>query len=230
MRGSKPPSAWSATGRHNDKHASPSVASMVAFRPEVIRGFGPRSSPRQFQNIIGWWLPATLAASWLTQICAWSRATQRPQSAWHWETCGARAATPWPSGPHWVGAAAVGVTCATGRGLERCATPTGASLWANGIDSLMIEPLENFETWLLIWTAANLGSFREGDDLSVWVRLRADELTQDATHAGFYGELVEAAKPYGGVEGYIQNKLEEVRRWLSDPSARALIFDDWLPV
>jgi len=76
----------------------------------------------------------------------------------------------------------------------------------------MIEPLENFETWLLIWTAANLGSFREGDDLSVWVRLRADELTQDATHAGFNGELVEAAKPYGGVEGYIQNKLEEVRR------------------
>ena len=59
----------------------------------------------------------------------------------------------------------------------------------------MIEPLENFETWLTIWTAANLGSFREGDDLSVWVRLRVDELTQDATHAGFYGELVEAAKP-----------------------------------
>jgi hypothetical protein len=49
----------------------------------------------------------------------------------------------------------------------------------------MIEPLENFGTWLLIWTAANLGSFREGDDLSVWVRLRADELTEDATTAGF---------------------------------------------
>ena len=44
-----------------------------------------------------------------------------------------------------------------------------------------MEPLENFETWLLIWTAANLGSFREGDDLRTWVRLRGDELTEDAT-------------------------------------------------
>jgi hypothetical protein len=76
----------------------------------------------------------------------------------------------------------------------------------------MIEPLENFETWLLIWTAANLGSFREGDDLSTWVRLRADELTEDATMAGFYGELVESAKPYGGVEGYVRSKLTELPR------------------
>ena len=75
-----------------------------------------------------------------------------------------------------------------------------------------MEPLENFETWLLIWTAANLGSFREGDDLSVWVRLRADELTEDATTAGFYGELVEAAKPYRGVEGYVRSKLKDVPR------------------
>ena len=76
----------------------------------------------------------------------------------------------------------------------------------------MIEPLENFETWLLIWTAANLGSFRQGDDLSTWVRLRADELTEDATMAGFYGELVEFAKPYGGVEGYVRSKLKELPR------------------
>jgi hypothetical protein len=26
----------------------------------------------------------------------------------------------------------------------------------------MIEPLENFETWLMIWTAANVVSLREG--------------------------------------------------------------------
>ena len=76
----------------------------------------------------------------------------------------------------------------------------------------MEQQLENFETWLLIWTAANLGSFREGDDLSVWVRLRADELTQDATHAGFYGELVEAAKPYGGAEGYVRSKFKDLLR------------------
>jgi hypothetical protein len=80
------------------------------------------------------------------------------------------------------------------------------------IDSLMIEPLENFKTWLMIWTSAYLVSFREGDDLSTWVRLRADELVEDATTAGFYGELVEAAKPYGGVEGYVRSKLKDVRR------------------
>jgi hypothetical protein len=72
----------------------------------------------------------------------------------------------------------------------------------------MMEPLETFETWLLTWTAANLGSLSEDDDLSTWVRLRSDELTEDATTAGFYGELVEAAKPYGGVEGYIRTKLK----------------------
>jgi hypothetical protein len=80
------------------------------------------------------------------------------------------------------------------------------------IDSLMMEPLENFETWLMIWTAANLVSFREGDDLSTWVRLRADELVEDATTAGFYGELVEAAKPFGGVDGYVRSKLQDVPR------------------
>ena len=49
---------------------------------------------------------------------------------------------------------------------------------------MMEQQLENFETWLMIWTAANLASFREGDDLSTWVRLRADELVKDATMAG----------------------------------------------
>jgi hypothetical protein len=28
--------------------------------------------------------------------------------------------------------------------------------------------------------------------------------------AGFYGELVEAAKPYGGVDGYVRSKLKDV--------------------
>ena len=85
----------------------------------------------------------------------------------------------------------------------------------------MIEPLENFGTWLLIWTAANLGSFREGDDLSVWVRLRADELTEDATTAGFYGELVEAAKPYRGVEGACGVNLRTCRADCQTSSERA---------
>jgi hypothetical protein len=40
------------------------------------------------------------------------------------------------------------------------------------------------------------------------VLLRADELTEDATHAGFYGELVEAVKPYGGVAGVVRSKFE----------------------
>jgi len=44
------------------------------------------------------------------------------------------------------------------------------------------------------------------------VRLRADELTEDAATAGFYGELVEAAKPYSGVEGYVRSKLKDVPR------------------
>ncbi|HEX3339564.1 MAG TPA: hypothetical protein VHT68_10355 [Pseudolabrys sp.] len=76
----------------------------------------------------------------------------------------------------------------------------------------MMEPLENFETWLQIWVAANLGSSGDRTDLSTWVRLRADELTQDATHAGFYGELVEATKPSGGVEGYVRGRLKDAPR------------------
>jgi hypothetical protein len=36
----------------------------------------------------------------------------------------------------------------------------------------------------------------------------SDELTDDATVRGFYGEVVEAAEPYGGVEGYVRHELE----------------------
>ena len=46
-----------------------------------------------------------------------------------------------------------------GQGARRL---RGALLGAEVINSLMIEPLENFETWLMIWTAANVVSFREG--------------------------------------------------------------------
>ena len=77
----------------------------------------------------------------------------------------------------------------------------------------MEQQLEKFETWLRIWTAENLGSPSESTDPEdVWVRLRADELVEDATTAGFYGELVEAAKPYGGAEGYVRSKFKDVLR------------------
>jgi hypothetical protein len=46
------------------------------------------------------------------------------------------------------------------------------------------------------------------------VRRRADELTEAATIAGFYSELVAAAHPYGGVEGFVWNKFEEATRRL----------------
>jgi hypothetical protein len=35
----------------------------------------------------------------------------------------------------------------------------------------------------------------------------ADELVEAATVKGFYGELVEVAKPYGDVVGFVRNKL-----------------------
>jgi hypothetical protein len=54
---------------------------------------------------------------------------------------------------------------------------------------------------------------RAGDS-SFMVRRRADELTEAATIAGFYSELVAAAHPYGGVEGFVWNKFEEATRRL----------------
>ena len=74
---------------------------------------------------------------------------------------------------------------------------------------------ENFETWLRIWIAENIGSLGDHAEPSASdtvVLLQANELTEDATHAGFYGELVEAAKPYGGVERFVRQKLEEANR------------------
>jgi hypothetical protein len=63
---------------------------------------------------------------------------------------------------------------------------------------------ESFETFLHIWTAENIHSLGDDTDPSDWnsiVTRTADELTEAATIAGFYGKLVEAAHPYGGVKG-----------------------------
>jgi len=76
----------------------------------------------------------------------------------------------------------------------------------------MMEPLETFETFLRLWVAENIGSSGDRSDPREWdamAKRRADELTKAATNKGFYGELVEAAKPYGGVTGFIRSKFEE---------------------
>jgi hypothetical protein len=79
----------------------------------------------------------------------------------------------------------------------------------------MIEPLETFETFLRIWVAENIGSLDDHTDPSDWnfmLRRRADELIEAATINGFYGELVEAAKPYGGVAEFVREKFKEASR------------------
>jgi len=43
------------------------------------------------------------------------------------------------------------------------------------------------------------------------IRVLSDELTEEATMRGFYDEVVEAAKPYGGVQGYVRHELEAAR-------------------
>jgi hypothetical protein len=69
---------------------------------------------------------------------------------------------------------------------------------------------ESFETFLRIWTAENIHPLADhGGDWNSIVRRTADELTDAAAIAGFYGELVEAVKPYGGVAGFVQSKFEE---------------------
>jgi hypothetical protein len=72
---------------------------------------------------------------------------------------------------------------------------------------------ESFETFLRIWMAENIHSLHNhAGDWNFIVRRTADELTDAATIAGFYGELVEAAKAYGGVAGFVRNKFEEASR------------------
>jgi hypothetical protein len=77
----------------------------------------------------------------------------------------------------------------------------------------MTDMPETFETFLRIWIAENIGSLGgqiDPTNLTYILRVRADELEKAATTRGFYGELAEAARPYGGIEGYVQHQFEEV--------------------
>ena len=74
---------------------------------------------------------------------------------------------------------------------------------------------ETFETFLRSWIAENvdsLGSQTDATNLKYILRVRADELEKAATIKGFYGEFAEAARPYGGIKGYVQQQFEEARR------------------
>jgi hypothetical protein len=85
----------------------------------------------------------------------------------------------------------------------------------NRFDSAMTDMPETFETFLRIWIAENIGSLGSQTDatnLKYILRVRADELEKAATIKGFYGELAEAARPYGGIEGYVQHQFEETNR------------------
>jgi hypothetical protein len=75
----------------------------------------------------------------------------------------------------------------------------------------MTDMAENFETFLRIWMAKNIGSLGSQTDetnLEYILRVRADELEKAATIKGLYGELAEAARPYGGIEGHVQHQFE----------------------
>jgi hypothetical protein len=79
-------------------------------------------------------------------------------------------------------------------------------------DSAMTDMPETFETFLRIWIAENigtLGSQIDATNLKYILRVKADELEKAATIRGFYGELVEAVRPYRGIEGYVQHQFEE---------------------
>ena len=81
---------------------------------------------------------------------------------------------------------------------------------------------ETFETFLRIWIAENIGSLGSQTDatnLKYILRVRADELENAATIKGFYDELAEAARPYGGIEGYVQHQFEEARKNPKAPAA-----------
>ena len=71
---------------------------------------------------------------------------------------------------------------------------------------------ETFETFFRIWIAENIGSLGSQTDatnLKYILRVRADELEKAATIKGFYGELTEAVRPYGGIEGYVRHQFRE---------------------
>jgi hypothetical protein len=74
---------------------------------------------------------------------------------------------------------------------------------------------EDFETFLRLWIAENIhsqGGHADPAYLNQIVRRLADELVEAATTEGFYGELAEAAKPYGGVAGFVRDKFEAASR------------------
>jgi len=84
----------------------------------------------------------------------------------------------------------------------------------------MTDMPETFETFLRIWIAENIGSLgiqTDATNLKYILRVRADELEKAATIKGFYGELAEAARPYGGIEGFVQHQFEEANRGERSP-------------
>jgi hypothetical protein len=72
---------------------------------------------------------------------------------------------------------------------------------------------KDFQTFLSFWCAENIYPLRTSAQpayLDYLVRRSADELIDAATIKGFYGQLTEAAKPYGGVGGFVREKCEAV--------------------
>jgi hypothetical protein len=115
--------------------------------------------------------------------------------------------------------------CSQSNGKPSAATSTlsfaiyAAARWREASNRngspVMTDMPETFETFLRSWIAENvdsLGSQTDATNLKYILRVRADELEKAATIKGFYGELAEAARPYGGIEGYVQHQFEEARR------------------
>jgi hypothetical protein len=79
----------------------------------------------------------------------------------------------------------------------------------------MTDMPETFETFLRIWIAENIGALGgqiDATNLKYILRVKADELEKAATIKEFYGELVEAVRPYGGIEGYVKHQFEQANR------------------
>ena len=72
-------------------------------------------------------------------------------------------------------------------------------------------PEISFETFLRVWIAERHTAARTDTNYpESMICVLGDELIEEATVQGFYGEVVEAAKPYGSVEGYVRHELEAV--------------------
>src|SRR6476620_2847445 len=67
---------------------------------------------------------------------------------------------------------------------------------------------ENFETFLRFWIAENIRPLAPTESSDDVARSRAKELEGAATTAGFYGELDEAVRPYGSIEGLVRDKIQ----------------------